>query len=51
MTDPPIELIEHWIADAIQWIEEGVITPEAMSFHIACCAAEWGYNQGKNETS
>jgi hypothetical protein len=45
MTDPPLELIEHWVADAIEMVCEGVIAPEAIHFHVACLAAEWGYNQ------
>jgi hypothetical protein len=45
MTDPPLELIEHWVADAIEMVCEGVIAPEAIHHHVACLAAEWGYNQ------
>lgn len=51
MTDPPIELIETWIQDAIDMIQEGVISAEAMPFHIACCAAEWGYSKARGELS
>lgn len=51
MTEPPLELIEHWLEDAIDMIHEGVIDAEAMPFHIAFCAAEWGYNQATNETT
>lgn len=51
MIEPPIELIEHWIEDALDMIQEGVIDAEAMPFHIAFSAAEWGYNQASNEAT
>lgn len=47
MTEPPLELIEHWVEDAIDMVHEGVIDAETIPFHVAFQAAEWGYNQAK----
>ena len=47
MPEPPLELVEHWVEDAIDMVCEGVISPETISYHVAYLAAEWGYNQAK----
>jgi len=45
MTEPPLELIEHWVEDAIDMAHEGVIDPQTIPYHVAFQAAEWGLNQ------
>jgi len=45
MTEPPLELIEHWVEDALEMVCEGIIPAETMPYHVACVAAEWGLNQ------
>jgi hypothetical protein len=47
VTEPPLELVEHWVEDAIDMVHEGVISPETIPFHVAYLAAEWGLNQPK----
>lgn len=47
MTEPPLELIEHWVKDAVDMVCEGVIDAETIPYHVAFQAAEWGYNQAK----
>lgn len=48
MTEPPLELIEHWVQDAVDMVCEGVIPAETIPYHVAYLAAEWGLSQPKN---
>lgn len=50
MTEPPLELIAHWVKDAVNMVYEGVIDAETIPYHVAFQAAEWGYNQAKQSS-
>lgn len=51
MIEPPLELIEHWVEDAVDMVCEGVVDAQTIPFHVAFVAAEWGYNQASHETT